>query len=56
LEKLICYYLQISKEKLFVNIDDNIEEDILKKIYSSYDDYVISKKPLEYIFGFVEFL
>lgn len=56
LEKLICYYLWITREKLFLNIEKTISSDVLDKIYSSYDDYTIRKKPLEYILWFVEFL
>jgi len=54
LKKLICYYCELSKEQMWIEIDRNID-DVLPKIKESYNKYVDEKMPLEYIFGKVTF-
>jgi hypothetical protein len=49
LENLICYFLDISRENLRISLDQDIEESVINKITQAYDDFVIQKKPLEYI-------
>jgi len=56
LEKLICYKLGVTKETLFTDSDREISSSDFERIESSYHDYHVGKKPLEYILGFVEFL
>ncbi len=55
-EKLLCYKLNLTKEGLFTNSEQEIDPTDLERIRSSYDDYSLHKKPLEYILWFVEFL
>jgi release factor glutamine methyltransferase len=56
LENLICHFFNISREKLWLSLDQQIEEKILNQINQAYDDFVIQKKPLEYVLGYVEFM
>lgn len=56
LENLICYFLDISRENLRISLDQDIEESVINKIIQAYDDFVIQKKPLEYILWYVEFM
>ncbi|HOG15062.1 MAG TPA: HemK family protein methyltransferase [Candidatus Absconditabacterales bacterium] len=56
LENLICYFLDISRENLRISLDQDIEESVINKIIQAYDDFVVQKKPLEYILGYVEFM
>lgn len=55
LEKLIMHQLNLSKEQLFTHLDDTISDSDLSRIHQSYTRYVIDKKPLEYILGYVTF-
>lgn len=55
LENLICYFLEITREELWLKLDEDLSDDILEKIRIWYTDYVEKKKPLEYVLGFVEF-
>ncbi len=56
LENLICYFLDISRENLRISLDQDIEESVISKITQAYDDFVVQKKPLEYILWYVEFM
>lgn len=56
LENLICHFLEINREKLRLSLDQEIEDRILSQINQAYDDFVIQKKPLEYVLGYVEFM
>jgi len=56
LENLICHFLNINREQLRISLDQEIEEKILNQINQAYDDFVIQKKPLEYVIGYVEFM
>lgn len=56
LENLICYFQNIQREQLRTSLDDEISDDILSKINKAYQDFVVHKKPLEYILGYVEFM
>ena len=38
-----------------LHLDENIEENIIQKIHTAYEDYTIHKKPLEYILWHVDF-
>ena len=55
LEKLITFYTWLSKEQIFMDIEKEIDDEDFKKIKASYDEYFFDKKPLEYIFWYVEF-
>ncbi|HKL43698.1 MAG TPA: hypothetical protein VJ892_00270 [Candidatus Absconditabacterales bacterium] len=56
LENLICHFQNIKREQLRTSMDQEISLDILNKIKKAYDDFVIDKKPLEYVLGYVEFM
>lgn len=56
LENLICHFQNIKREKLRTSMDQEIPLDVLNKIKKAYDDFVIDKKPLEYVLGYVEFM
>ncbi len=56
LENLICHFLEMSREKLRLSLDQQIEEKILSQINQAYNDFVIQKKPLEYVLWYVEFM
>lgn len=56
LENLICHFQNIQREQLRTSLDDEISNDILSKINKAYQDFVVHKKPLEYILGYVEFM
>ena len=56
MENLICHFLDISREDLWTNLDNEIDTNIEVKIIKAYDDFVVKKKPLEYVLGYVEFL
>ncbi len=55
LEKLLCFHTGLTKEDLVRHYDDEIGDDIIEKITYNYNEYVNDDKPLEYIFGYVEF-
>ena len=56
LENLICHFQNLKREQLRTSLDDEIAENILNQINKAYDDFVIQKKPLEYVLGYVEFM
>lgn len=56
MENLICHFLDISREDLWTQLDNGIDTNIEAKILQAYDDFVVKKKPLEYVLGYVEFL
>lgn len=56
LEKLLCHRLDIPKEQLFTDIDQEVSSNDIERITSAYDQYNIEKQPLEYILGYVAFL
>lgn len=56
LENLICHFQNIKREKLRTSLDDEISSNILNQINKAYDDFVVEKKPLEYVLGYVEFM
>ena len=55
LEKLLCLFLQCTREELWTDEKRQLDDDQVQKILSAYDDYVVKKKPLEYVMGYVEF-
>jgi len=56
LKKILLHRLWILDfSELIKNYDININDVDLKKIYYDYDQYIINKKPLEYIVWYVEF-
>jgi len=55
LQKLICYFLDYSKEEMRINAGQEISTDQEKKILDIYHDVADNCKPLEYALGFVEF-
>lgn len=56
MENLICHFLDISREDLWTQLDNELDTNIEVKIMQAYDDFVVKKKPLEYVLGYVEFL
>lgn len=54
LEKVICFVTWETRENLFSK-DIEISESDFEKIKNLYEDYYIRKKPLEYIFGYIDF-
>ena len=56
LENLICHFLDISREDLWTKLDNELDSNIFEKVDQAYDDFVVKKKPLEYVLGYVEFL
>ena len=56
LENLICHFLDISREDLWTKLDNELDSNIFEKVNQAYDDFVVKKKPLEYVLGYVEFL
>lgn len=55
LEKLVCYYLGITKEQLITSYDKELSSQQLQDIKTGYNAYTIDKKPLEFIMWYVEF-
>ena len=55
LQKLLCLFLQCTREELWTDEKRQLDDDQVQKILSAYDDYVVKKKPLEYVMGYVEF-
>lgn len=55
LQRLLCDALQISREEMRTSSDKEVWDRELAIIKKWYDDYVINKKPLEYILGKVTF-
>jgi len=56
LENLICHFQNLKREQLRTSLDDEIPQDILSQINKAYQDFVVHKKPLEYVLGYVEFM
>ena len=56
LENLICHFLAISREDLWTKLDNELDSNIFEKVNQAYNDFVVKKKPLEYVLGYVEFL
>ena len=55
LEKLLCYYLDKTRTALWTDAEQELSEELVKKIQEDYRAYEEDEKPLEYILGFVEF-
>lgn len=55
LENLICHFCDISREQLWTELDDELDENIFDQIRQAYDDLVVKKKPMEYVLWYVEF-
>jgi len=55
LQKLFCAYTSCSREDLRSKMDEEMDADLTKKMIDAYDMYVLHKKPLEYLLGYVEF-
>lgn len=55
LQKLLCLLLNCSREELRTDVDREVDDDMVQKIRSAYDDYTVKKKPLEYILWHVDF-
>ena len=56
LENLICHFLDISREDLWTKLDNELDSNIFEKVDQAYNNFVVKKKPLEYVLGYVEFL
>lgn len=56
MENLICHFLDISREELWTKLDNELDTNVEWKVMQAYDDFVVKKKPLEYVLGYVEFL
>lgn len=55
LEKLLCFYADITKEDIFISYEKELTKDQYDNIIAWYNAYTKDKKPLEFILGFVEF-
>lgn len=55
LEKLLCHYLDKTRTGLWTDAEQELSEELVKKIQEDYRAYEEDEKPLEYILGFVEF-
>ena len=55
LQKLLCVFLGCTKEELRTSADRELDDEMVQKVRSAYDDYAIKKKPLEYVLGHVDF-
>ena len=55
LEKLLCHYLDKTRTELWTDAEQELSEELIKKIQEDYRAYEEDEKPLEYILGFVEF-
>ena len=55
LEKLLCHYLDKTRTELWTDADQELSEELVKRIQEDYRAYEEDEKPLEYILGFVEF-
>ena len=55
LEKLLCHYLDKTRTALWTDAEQELSEELVKKIQEDYRAYEEDEKPLEYILGFVEF-
>ena len=55
LEKLLCHYLDKTRTELWTDAEQELSEELVKKIQEDYRAYEEDDKPLEYILGFVEF-
>jgi hypothetical protein len=49
LEKLLSHYLNKTREELWMDAEQDIPEDILKRVQQDYNDYDKEDKPLEYL-------
>ena len=55
LEKLLCHYLNKTREELWTNDNQELPEEIVSKIQQDYHSYEVENKPLEYLLWYVEF-
>lgn len=55
LEKLLCHHTGLTKEDLVRNYETEVDSEVISKIQADYEHYTVHHKPLEYIFGYVEF-
>lgn len=55
LQKLLCMLLNCTREHLWTDVDRELDNEMVQKIMSMYDDYVVRQKPLEYVLGHVDF-
>jgi len=55
MENLICHFLDVSREELWTKLDNELDKNIEEKVMQAYNDFVVKKKPLEYVLGYVEF-
>lgn len=55
LEKLLCHYLDKTRTELWIDAEQELSVELVKKIQEDYRAYEEDEKPLEYILGFVEF-
>lgn len=56
LENLVCLVLEISREQLWLQVENNLSTTQEEKILEYYRQYVEEKRPLDYILWYVEFL
>ena len=55
LQKLICYYMGLTHEQMWMQVTDEVSDAQLHDIRAGYQEYTVHKKPLEYIVGKVKF-
>jgi hypothetical protein len=49
MQKLLCLFLNCTREQLWTDTERQLGDDLTQKILAAYDDYVVKKKPLEYV-------
>ncbi|MDR2416390.1 MAG: hypothetical protein LBD75_07530 [Candidatus Peribacteria bacterium] len=55
LEKLLQAHLGLTREQIWLHLDDELTDQQLNQIQQDYHAYIVEKKPLEYILGHVDF-
>jgi len=61
IEKFLCHFLWLSREQLWLEHNQDIDDVVYDRIITAYNDYTVKKKPLEYIiwtvwFGWYDFV
>ena len=55
IEKFLCHFLWFSREELWLEHNQAIDDAVYSRFVAAYIDYTVKKKPLEYIIGTVWF-
>lgn len=55
IEKFLCHFLWFSRESLWLEHNQDVDDDTYNRFVTAYNDYTLKKKPLEYIIWTVAF-